>query len=252
MKPKPRYHYAAAIVSATDFSDDAEQFAWAHGIYLLPLKQTILYDELKNKLNLILSTINGKKSAISKGMEIINQNQPIFIYPALLEISRRKRDPETYLVMLQTQNEFDIKPDEPDEINTKKEAFHMNFASREDDHHLIFKFPLRRSIVEMPLPTFCQKILFRKNRNIFNLQIPIVIKKDTVMYRRIFKVHIKFNPEIEKERFRQYKENKFPFAITETTNGTSESIIPTKRSSYIELHQYENHKDFYTWQTIKP
>ena len=40
---KPRYHYHAAVFSATDFTADAQRYAYAHDIYVVPLARNAAF-----------------------------------------------------------------------------------------------------------------------------------------------------------------------------------------------------------------
>ena len=201
-----RYTDSGAFFSATGFSWDAQNYAWAHGIYLIPFSnnrflQPILsrVDSLLRQRNIWSNSRLRKSDVISmassdfhKDPELHSLIKRVIAYIGILD--------GMYPVVLLTDREFSFDPRGPDDLARNDLSFDENTAfkegrvEREGDVSFDFRFGEARFSFSLPMTTaanIIQAIESTYGGEAFaSLDIPIVLETETGRYRRIFKVRL--------------------------------------------------------------
>jgi hypothetical protein len=81
-----RYHYQAAIFSSSDFTSDAQNYAFAHDIYLLPLARSSYFAP-------VIVAINAATAALP----VVNGQVQSAVLPGLRQELRRRLQPDLQL-----------------------------------------------------------------------------------------------------------------------------------------------------------
>lgn len=198
-----RYTDCGAIFSANPFTSNAQRYAWAHGIYLIPFsKNSILAPLLSLAVNDIRNLTGGrlnnqlKKSFFhAKAKECIinmsNNFDPIYSYVGILD--------GIYPIFIISDKSFDFDHKEPDEIERqnlsvfKRAQKEFRIESKQD---VLFRFRYRDGNFEFTLPsTTSRKIISAIERTYTGepfsyIDIPIELKRDEDTYRRVFRLKL--------------------------------------------------------------
>jgi hypothetical protein len=203
---KERYTDSGAFFSATGFSWDAQNYAWAHGIYLVPFSNSRFLQPILNRVELLLGRrsvwsnnrssksdiINMARSDFKRDSELSSLMQRIFAYIGILD--------GIYPVVLLTDREFRFNPREPDDVTENNLSFDQNTAfkegriEREGDVSFDFRFGEARFSFSLSMTTaakIIQAIESTYGGEAFaSLDIPIVLGTENERYRRIFRIHL--------------------------------------------------------------
>lgn len=202
---KDRYTDCGAYFSATDFTTPAQNYAYAHGIYLITFKlNQILSPVIIRADELINEIYNGMSN------RKINRNQVSELFKEHVEndaiLSNSLSNVNTYVgildgvypIIITSNKPFNFKNEFDDNLST--DSFDIQSATKEfrleSKETVLFHFNYQSNFFEFTLPTSISKNLIRaiettySNQPFSKIEIPIELLEDGRRYRRIFSLKL--------------------------------------------------------------
>ncbi|HVP96761.1 hypothetical protein [Methanoregula sp.] len=205
-----RYTEAGCIFSATPFKQTAQEYAWAHNIFLVSFNQIQMMDQLIQKINLcvqypgIVAILNSEEKHKQKRiidvykkirLDSTNIEVPSLVvgildnvYPVILVGKKgwiNRIIPPTYSDKLDSRKDY--RQDVPDFLNNSNE-------NRTPLVH-IFHITLQKEPIEFSIPEFAGRKIIekikRKKEIIAVLQIPFLDTTSGKSVRRIISLDVK-------------------------------------------------------------
>lgn len=203
---KERYTDSGAYFSATGFSRDAQDYAWAHGVYLIPFSQDKILDPILKRAQHLIYYDRFWEDSQSKKAEVIEKAR--YHFQADRELHNLMRRTFSYIgildglypVILVSDEKFEFDPTAPDDLTEEDMSFESNYAFKErriegeEDVNFQFRFHGTRFSFSLPMVT-AKKIIYAIESTyggeaFATLDIPIVLKAKQRTYRRIFRIHL--------------------------------------------------------------
>jgi len=205
-----RYTDCGAFFSVTPFTGDAQNYAWAHGIYLISFDNNRIFQPLIEKAdeiimneiinnNYLRSTLTRKKitdmaqNHFQNERYLKNQFDNIYSYIAILD--------DVYPVFITASGDFNFDPTAPDEINRDminqdREDYATKEYRLEDTDSINFRFGYRNINFEFTIPKNTSKRIIDAIENTYkgepfsHLDIPIEIRSEKGRFRRIYRIDL--------------------------------------------------------------
>ena len=201
-KLEDRYTDAGAYFSVSGFSSDAQDFAWAHGIYLISFGMNTIFRPLIKRAKILIDQDLIKKATKS---EVIGKAQDHFRNDRIL--SRELNRIYSYVgildgiypVMIIADKEFKFKTDRPDKFEVERGNITSNATKeyrQEEKNNIHFRFNFQNSNFEFTLPSSTGGYLIDaiedtyKGKPFGYVDIPIELKTEDGNYRRIFRLDL--------------------------------------------------------------
>ena len=201
-KLEDRYTDAGAYFSVSGFSSKAQNFAWAHGIYLISFGMNTIFEPLINRAKVLidqdLTQSISKMGVIEMAQNHFNNDQDlkrelnrIYFYVGILN--------GIYPVMITSDKEFEFKPDQPDGFEIGGSGFSdgaIKDYRREKPDNVNFRFHFQDSNFEFTLPRSTSRNLIEAIESTYRekpfgfIDIPIKLKTNNGSYRRIFRLNL--------------------------------------------------------------
>jgi len=214
---RERYTDCGAYFSATGFSPPAQDYAWAHGIYLISFSQDPMLTPILDRAEeLIEEDSNIWDRRFAKKANIIRMAQSHFRDDRQLrQLMNRKKAyvgilDELYPVMIIMEGEFIFDPTLPDELSGEDLTLESNAIKErrlEGKVDVNFQFSFRDTQFSFSLPLITSKNIIRAIESTYGgeafafLDIPLVLEANQKKYRRIFRIRLML-PEQFKDSFR--------------------------------------------------
>jgi len=215
---KERYTDCGAYFSATGFSLPAQDYAWAHGVYLISFSQDPLLAPILVRARELIEASNGiwnhphaKKDAVvrlarshfhsdNQMRHIMSQKKAYF---GILD--------ELYPVMIIMDGEFTFDPTGPDNLSEEDLPLGTNTAIKErrieGEVDVNFQFDFKTTSFSFSLPSITSKKIIQAIESTYGgeafafIDIPLVLMVRENRYRRIFRIQLTL-PENVKSSFR--------------------------------------------------
>ena len=201
-KLEDRYTDAGAYFSVSGFSSDAQDFAWAHGIYLISFGMNTIFRPLINRAKALIDqdvTQDAKKNdVIEKAQDhfrndkiLSSELSKVYSYIGILD--------GIYPVMITSDGEFEFNPKQPDKFKVERGNITSNATKeyrREGTDNIHFRFNFQNSNFEFTLPSSTGRYLIDAIENTYKskpfgyIDIPIELKTEDGNYRRIFRLDL--------------------------------------------------------------
>jgi len=200
-KLEDRYTDAGAYFSVSGFSPKAQDFAWAHGIYLIPFGMNTIFQPLitraKDLIDQDLTKKVSKREVIGKAQdhfendETLSQLDKIYAYVGILD--------GIYPIMITSDKEFKFDPKQPDRLETSEGSFSEGAIKeyrKEKIDNVNFRFHFQGGNFEFTLPSNTSRSLIEAIETTYQgkpfgfIDIPIELKTNNGSYRRIFRLDL--------------------------------------------------------------
>jgi len=201
-KLENRYTDAGAYFSVSGFSSNAQDFAWAHGIYLISFGMNTIFEPLINRAKVLIDrdmtqsiskmgVIKMAQNHFNNDEDLKRELNKIYFYVGILD--------GIYPVMITSDKEFEFKPDQPDGFETGGSGFSdgaIKDYRREKPDNVNFRFHFQDSNFEFTLPSITSRNLIEAIESTYRekpfgfIDIPIELKTNNRSYRRIFRLNL--------------------------------------------------------------
>jgi len=122
-----RFTNCGAFFSASEFTEPAQHFAWAHNIFLIPLRENKFFKPVIERSEELVNNINldeeNKDSIIEKALsdcendDVLSQHiSNLYFYIGMLD--------ETYPTFILSRGELPFKYDQPDDLSVEESVGH--------------------------------------------------------------------------------------------------------------------------------
>ena len=213
---KERYTDCGAYFSATGFSTIAQDYAWAHGIYLISFTQDpILIPILNRAKDLIKRDRSIWDHQYAKKEDVVKMAQVHFQNDIQLRDLMHQKNAyfgildELYPVMIITDGEFMFDPTAPDDISEdnmplesdvirerRSESDAIKERRLESDVDVNFQFRFQNTQFSFSLPWITSKKIIKAIKSTYGgetfafLDIPLALEVNQRRYRRIFRIRL--------------------------------------------------------------
>jgi len=201
-KLEDRYTDAGAYFSVSGFSPKAQDFAWAHGIYLISFGMNTIFRPLITRAKDLIDQDLTKKASKS---EVIDKAQDHFRNDRIL--SRELNRIYSYVgildgiypIMITSDKEFKFDPEQPDSLETSEGSFSEGAIKeyrKEKIDNVNFRFHFQGGNFEFTLPSNTSRSLIEAIETTYQgkpfgfIDLPIELKRDNETYRRIFRLNL--------------------------------------------------------------
>ena len=200
-----RFTDCGAYFSVTPFTTDAQNYAWAQGIYLISFNTNNIFISLSKKADELIKNDILNNEYLQKNLtkrkiaEIAQQHfqtnehlkslfDNIYSYIGILD--------GVYPVFITANRDFNFDPTAPDEIDEKL----INQATKEyrleNEDSVDFRFNYKNIIFEFTVPSNTSKRIIDSIENTYKgkpfsyIDIPIEIRSEKGRFRRIYKINL--------------------------------------------------------------
>lgn len=198
--PKERYTDCGAIFSANTFSEKAQNYAWAQGIYLIPFENNTIFEPIKNRALMLMEKLNlppSKEQIIREAERRIKMNpemqrlmNKVTSYMGILD--------GIYPIMIISDGDFGLDPSTPDDCETRE----GRWGRAEKEHRLEgedsinFRFRFKERFFEFTVPKTTGKRLVHRidttqaGEPFSYIDLPVKLSIQAGTYRRIFRIKL--------------------------------------------------------------
>ncbi|MDH5779205.1 MAG: hypothetical protein OEZ29_01260 [Candidatus Bathyarchaeota archaeon] len=203
---KERYTDCGAFFSATSFSGDAQSYAWAHGIYLIPFSKDPLLSPILDRSNYLLRQSSSWQSRHSTKTDVINLASSHLQHdPQLRHLLRRTYSyigilDQLYPVLIISDGMFNFDPRAPDTLIGEDMSFDDSRAFKErrveEEGEVSFQFRFRGARFSFSLPIVTARKIIHAIESTYGgepfafLDIPILLGAGNETYRRIYRISL--------------------------------------------------------------
>ncbi len=202
-----RFTDCGAYFSVGPYTRDAQDYAWAQGIYLVTFSNnSLIFPIIKRVNELIEQDIfdDNKKQNISisdigrisdrhfdNDVELRNAMNNIFAYVGILD--------GIYPIIIISDGDFHFNPINPDDLNIEEGNIRRGAVKeyrKEDKEGVNFRFHYRNINFEFGLPINTGNNIIKAIQRTYSgeafayIDIPIQLKRENESYRRIFKLNL--------------------------------------------------------------
>ena len=204
---KDRYTDCGAFFSVTDFTIPAQNYAYAHGIYLITFKMNSILspvieraEELLVKLNLNNApSINLNRKQVSELFNIHVEHDRKF-HKILSQINTYLGVLDgVYPIIITSKRPFNFRNEFADDLSTVSfeipDSAYKEYRL-ESSETVLFRFHYQNNIFEFTLPTSTSKNLIRAIENTYSnqpfskIEIPIELSENGRKFRRVFSLKL--------------------------------------------------------------
>lgn len=201
-KLEDRFTDAGAYFSVSGFSSRAQDYAWAHGIYLISFGMNTIFQPLISRARTLIDrditdtitkagVVELAKGHIENDDTMRTRFNGIFSYVGILD--------GIYPVMITADREIEFDPSQPDNLQTTgggiREGAIKDYR-RERPDNVNFRFHFRDSNFEFTLPSHTSENLIEaietsyEGRPFGFIDLPIELKTDNGNFRRVFRLNL--------------------------------------------------------------
>lgn len=204
---KERYTDCGAYFSATGFSLSAQDYAWAHGVYLISFSQDPLFAPILARAEELIAAnqgtwnhIHGRKDAVVRMAQSHFQSDN-----QMRQMMSQKKGyfgilDELYPVMIIMDGEFTFDPTGPDNLSEEDLPLGSDTAIKErrteGEVDVNFKFDFKNTSFSFNLPWITSRKIIHAIESTYGgeafafIDIPLVLMMDERRYRRIFRIRL--------------------------------------------------------------
>lgn len=200
-----RYTDCGAFFSVSSFSKEAQEYAWAHGIYLISFENNrilkplldrsleLIERDLYNRTNITKQEIQDKADNHFRVDERLSSElNKIFSYLGILD--------SIYPILIISSKEFNFEKDAPDDLEVTNEGIIENTAFKEnrteEENIVNFKFKFKNIPFEFTIPRSTSGRIIHAINNTYKgdafsyIDIPIKLSTERGSYRRTFRMKL--------------------------------------------------------------